>query len=250
MFVGVRSFSQAASSPITTSFYWRLINKKWGWRGHCTKVPVPDELCPLGAGKDSHGHCFSFNVQTASMFYVKRSWQPTLFLYLFIIQEEQWRNKKRSVKVKHGPVFTPGLLSGPKCCFVVLQCWLLHCQYSLLNCTHVRSWRSFLLIEAENWLGCRGVSEVVGFHLRDPQQGCLISDEAADDCGQALLIEIIHIWYYIHTCTLSEEESAEIYTASTPVIVRVQVHCCAHAHRTTHLCWIQMEFIALAESWN
>lgn len=73
----------------------------------------------LGASKDSHGHCFSFNLQTASMFYVKKSWQPTIFLSLFIIQEEQRKIEKRSVKVKHGSVFTPGheqrgLLPGQK----------------------------------------------------------------------------------------------------------------------------------------
>lgn len=52
-------------------------------------LPVSDELYPLGASEDSQSDCFSFNLQAASMFYVKKSWQPTLFLYLFIIQEEQ-----------------------------------------------------------------------------------------------------------------------------------------------------------------
>lgn len=42
------------------------------------------------------------------MFYVKRSWQPTLFLYVFIIQDERWRNKRRSVKVKYGTLLTSG----------------------------------------------------------------------------------------------------------------------------------------------
>lgn len=51
--------------------------------------PVSDKLYPVGANKHSQGHRFSFNLQTASMFYVKRSWQPTIFLYLFIIQEER-----------------------------------------------------------------------------------------------------------------------------------------------------------------
>lgn len=100
MFVGVCSFIRAASR-------WDVRR-----RGHGSKEALfsdsSDELHPLGASKDSHSHCFSFNLQTASMFYVKRSWQPTLFLYVFIIQDERWRNKRRSVKVKYGTLLTSG----------------------------------------------------------------------------------------------------------------------------------------------
>ena len=127
------------------------------------------------------------------MFYVKRSWQPTLFLYLFIIQDEQWRNKRRSVKVKYGTVLTsgheaPGRHPGPEGCSVVSPslCSLLQ----RLDCLSSQKLKNFSI----DWAGCRGVSEVVSCHLWE----VLISDERPTTVAGP---ERIHIWCCIHTHT-------------------------------------------------
>lgn len=182
------------------------------------EVTAQRRLCSptVQTSEDSHSHCFRFNLQTASMFYVKRSWQLTLFLYVFIIQDERWRNKRRSVKVKCGTLLTsgreaPGASPNPKGCSVVSPSLLLTPSASRLPIEPKAEelfHRSRLRID---WAGCRGVSEVAGFHLWDPKRGCFNKWWAADDRGQRRSISDVFTHTHIISGTLFDEASRNVY---------------------------------------
>lgn len=118
--------------------------------------------------KDSQGHRSSFSVQTAFMYYLNLV--PKLYLYSLF--------RKRSEGIKrwvwiwsrsHFRTWALGLLPGQNFALFSwhLLCWLFQHQYPLLNCTWVKSWRTFLLIQDEQWMS----------QLQLSLWGCLLSSQ-------------------------------------------------------------------------
>lgn len=134
------------------------------------------------------------------MFYVKRSWQSTLFLSLFIIQEEQWKSPKRGVWKWSTAQFSPQDTSArapPRpedCCSLVLLCPLLSPSLSILPIELCLSekLKKFSVDEAEK----RPPWSLWGSRLSSHRSTARLFNKWR---GRHLFVEIIHILYYIHT---------------------------------------------------
>lgn len=127
----------------------------WRWRGQ-RKLSGSRRAASFRVSAKIHSHCFSFSVQTASMFHVQRSWQPTLFLYVFIIQDEPWRNEKEECESEaqagfHSRTRAPSQ-SVLFCCPAVRFVDSFGVDASYRVELESKSWRTFPSIAAEDRL--------------------------------------------------------------------------------------------------
>lgn len=132
---------------------------------------VPHQLDPSVASKVSHSHCFCFNLQTASMFYVEELAEHTISVFIYYsgrAVKDQKEERGIGTRVSfHCRAQVPGQNHVFLLSYFAL-CWFCYCQYFLLNYAWVKKLKNFFIDRLRS--GRSAVLEVVHFLLNGALQ--------------------------------------------------------------------------------